>query len=559
MNIQFSSWLNADFIPQKLTTVAVTLIATVYFLVIFNQPVIALIAGAHGLNNFNDYIFMASAIIFLMLLINFIISLLAFKYIFKPWLIFLLIGAALSSYYMQTYNILINREMIQNVIETDYQEAAGLFSWKMVLQIILFGSMPGIIVTQLRIEYHSAIRELAHKLAISFISLLSVGLIALLFYQDYASLFRNNRHLRDQILPLNYVYAGYSYASTALTLPAGKIKSIGTDAQLNSAWVQSTKKVVSIIVVGETARAANFSLNGYTRETNPELKKQDIVYFSNFHSCGTATATSVPCMFSNFGRNNYDGIKAKGTENLLDVIQHAGLSVLWRDNNSGCKGVCDRVNYDDVSHLTTATLCKAEECFDPILLDQLKEKIDLYTTGDKKGIVIVLHQHGSHGPAYFERTPVDFQRYKPLCHTNQLQECTQPEIINAYDNTIAYTDYTISRIIDFLKAHENDYDSSLIYLSDHGESLGENNLYLHGLPYSIAPSEQTHIPALFWMSEDFSKRFNINKQCLHKHASDEYSHDFLFHSVLGLLNINTAAYNPELDLFNSCRTNIQEI
>lgn len=540
-------------IPEKLTTATVALIVSVYFLLVFNYPVIRAIAEAHGLHRNMDYVFLATVVSFLMILINLLVSLPAFKYVFKPWLVILLIAGAVTSYYMQSYNVLINRDMIQNVVETDYKEASQLFSWKMLFYVILLGIIPAILVTQLPVSYHSLRREVTYKLVTCAVSFLGIALIAAVFYQDYASLFRNNRHIRDQVLPLNYLYASYAYADSVLAAPTGKINALGSDAKLKPSWTGQQRKVVSVIIVGETARAANFSLGGYTRDTNPNLKKQDIVYFNNFHSCGTATAVSVPCMFSNFGRKKFDGSEAKHNENLLDVIQRAGLSVLWRDNNSGCKGVCDRVNYDDVGHLANTNLCNSRECFDQVLLEQFKEKIEFYTPAGKQGIVVVLHQHGSHGPDYFQRVPPEFEVYKPICRTNQLQECTQAEIVNAYDNTIVYSDYVIANIITFLKTHQQEYDSSLLYLSDHGESLGENNLYLHGLPYAVAPDEQTHVPALFWMSAGFADRFQVDKSCLHQHAGDAYSHDNLFHSMLGLLDIDTSAYNPALDLFSACR------
>lgn len=536
----------------KLTTVPLTFFAAIYFMVVFNHPALSVIANSHLQGRAYDYLFIFSAVLVVVIIINLIISLFAFKYIFKPWIIFLLIGAPCAAYYMETYHILINREMMRNLMGTDYKEASGLFSWTLVSKVVVTGFLPCIGIIATPIEYGSMLREAANKILVALFSIISIGLIAIVFYQDYASLFRNNRQLRDQLVPVNYIYAGYSYFQREMASSTKKIQTIGGDAKFGAMWSGGTKKVVSIIVVGETARAANFSLNGYTRKTNPYLEKQDIVNFENFYSCGTATAFSVPCMFSNMGRKNYDATEAKYTENLLDVLQHAGIGVLWRDNNSGCKGVCDRVSYEDVGHLQNNPFCNSEECFDRALLDHLQESISAHSMNDQQGVVIVLHQHGSHGPDYFRRVPDEYQQFNPVCHTNQLQECTQEEIINTYDNTILYTDYTLSLVIDFLKDHEQDYDASLFYVSDHGESLGENNLYLHGLPYAIAPDEQKHVPALFWMSKNFADRFQIDKTCLKQQEGNAYSQDNLFHSMLGLLNIETVAYDQTLDLFYPC-------
>jgi lipid A ethanolaminephosphotransferase len=181
-------------------------------------------------------------------------------------------------------------------------------------------------------------------------------------------------------------------------------------------------------------------------------------------------------------------------------------------------------------------------------MEGLEEKIDAL----EKGGVIVLHQKGSHGPAYFQRIPAEFRKFSPVCHTSQLQECSRSEIINAYDNSILYTDYVLSRLIDFLRQHEEDYDASLIYVSDHGESLGEKGIYLHGMPYMIAPDEQKHVPLLFWMSDGFASRFGVDRDCLLATAGDEFSHDNLFHSLLGLLDIHTGVYAPGQDMFRGC-------
>ena len=536
----------------RIGTLVGALLVTAYFIAAFNTPVIAVIAEKHGIHRFADYLFLASAVLLLGIIVNLVISLLAFKHVFKPWVIFLLISGSIASYYMKTYHVSIDRDMIQNVMETDYSETRALLSPELVMQILIFGILPSLLLLYLPVHYHSTWKELAKKGLVATASCVGIGAISLMYYQDYASLFRNNHHLRDEIIPLDYVYAGYSYARSTFAVPPGTMLKLGEDASAGPAWKEEPKMAVVILVVGETARAANFSLGGYTRSTNPELQNQDIIYFNHFYSCGTATAVSVPCMFSNLGKANYEDAVAKHQENLLDVIAHAGIPVVWRDNNSGCKGVCERVVYEDLGHAADTELCNSNECFDEILLSNLQQKIDAYQQQGKQGVVFVLHQHGSHGPDYFERVPPAFHRFTPYCRTNQIQLCTQQEIVNSYDNTILYTDHVLSLAIDFFKAHQSRYDGSLLYLSDHGESLGENNLYLHGLPYSIAPDEQVHIPALLWMSDGYATRFHFDKSCLQQESGQSYSHDNLFHSVLGLLDIHSAVYDKSQDLFHSC-------
>jgi lipid A ethanolaminephosphotransferase len=256
-------------------------------------------------------------------------------------------------------------------------------------------------------------------------------------------------------------------------------------------------------------------------------------------------------VFSALGRHKYSDSKARSQEGLLDVIKHAGLDVLWVDNNSGCKGVCDRVRVEDVSQPVKGDpLCDSEECFDERLLRGLPELI----RNARQDMVIVLHQKGSHGPAYWKRHPAAFKSFGPECETSDLSKCSQESIVAAYDNTIVYTDFVLAKAIDLLRnaSKEDGIDTSLLYFSDHGESLGENNLYLHGAPYVISPKEQRHVPFMLWLSDSFRERFKLDQECLAARAKQEFSHDNIFHSTLGMLDINTAIYNPKLDLFSAC-------
>jgi lipid A ethanolaminephosphotransferase len=443
--------------------------------------------------------------------------------------------------------------MLRNVLETDYLEAKSLLSRDMAFYFVLFGIIPSALVLMWEIQYAGFVQEITHKILIWMVSLSVIGVVAFFYYQDYASLFRNNHQLRDEIEPLNFIHAGYTYIRDNSFAFQGEFKEIGKDASLGNPWRADNKMVVMVLIVGETARAANFSLAGYSRETTPLLKKEkDVVYFPDFYSCGTATAVSLPCMFSDLNRKNYNASEAKYSENMVDVIAHAGLPVLWRDNNSGCKGVCDRVSYE--KYFSNPVFCSDAECFDEVLLEGLDEKLRNYQQQGAKGVVIVLHQHGSHGPDYFKRTPERFKKFSPYCHTNEIQHCSQEEIVNSYDNTIAYTDFFITKAIHFLKERDQYFDTSLFYVSDHGESLGENNLYLHGLPYAIAPDEQIHVPALFWSSDGFDDRFHLNRECMLARRKQHLSHDNLFHSILGLLDIETSVYDPTLDFFRSCKS-----
>jgi lipid A ethanolaminephosphotransferase len=194
-------------------------------------------------------------------------------------------------------------------------------------------------------------------------------------------------------------------------------------------------------------------------------------------------------------------------------------------------------------------LCRGDECYDEILLHGLQDYLDR----QHRDTVIVLHMKGSHGPAYFKRYPSAFEFFTPACASIQLDRCSRQEIVNAYDNTLRYTDHVLSQTIDLLRANAQRFDTAMLYVSDHGESLGENGLYLHGLPYAFAPQEQTHVPMLLWFSDGLRQRLGIDAACLSAHQHTPLSHHFIFHSILGLSNVQTAIYRPELDLFASCR------
>ncbi|HEV8444170.1 MAG TPA: sulfatase-like hydrolase/transferase, partial [Steroidobacteraceae bacterium] len=308
---------------------------------------------------------------------------------------------------------------------------------------------------------------------------------------------------------------------------------------------------VLVLVVGETARAANFSLFGYERDTNPELAKADITAFSDVTSCGTSTEVSVPCMFSPFGRADYDARRIRNSEGLLDVLKRAGYTVMWIDNQSGCKGVCQGAGilYEKTEPKSAPDLCANAECHDEILIRRLSQELEQV----RGNTVFVLHMMGNHGPAYYRRYPPAYRRFVPDCETDELRDCSREQVVNAYDNAILYTDHVLAGIIRTLSADPRQLDSAMIYVSDHGESLGEHGLYLHGIPYAIAPDLQTHVPMVVWVSKALQDSGDVNERCLRGKAQAALSHDNVFHSMLGLANVDTSVYQPSRDIFDGCR------
>lgn len=490
-----------------------------------------------------------AAFVIAILVTNLLLTVLAFPWIGKPLLALVTITSAVTLYFMDSYGVMIDKVMLQNVLETHPQEVGELMSWRLALYALLLGGVPVAWLTWADIAYARWWKEILKKALLLALMALGLGAILFVFYKDFASVVRNHGEVRNLLIPANYLGAANGLLRAKARAPRA-LQTVGEDAHKGPRWSGASKPTLTVLVVGETARAANFSLGGYARKTNPQLEKEDIVYFSNVLSCGTSTASSLPCMFSDVGRERFSADAAVNREGMLDVLARAGLKVMWRDNNSGCKGICDRVGWEDLSRPQGSPLCRSDECFDEILLQGLQERLER-TAGD---LVVVMHQHGSHGPAYYLRVPEAFKVFRPVCSTNQLERCPREEIVNAFDNTIVYTDHVLAKTIALLRQNAARFDTAMLYVSDHGESLGEGGgVYLHGLPYAMAPIEQKHVPMLAWFSQGFRSRFHIDQACLESKRHDAYSHDHLFHSMLGLLDIQTRAYRPELDLFRVCR------
>ncbi len=473
-----------------------------------------------------------------------VFGLLCFRRSTKPVLIAILLLSALAAYFMDSYGVIISDDMLRNIAQTHVAEALDLLNYKLLLYVVGLGILPALAVARVELLWRGWRVESLARLKLLVMALVFVVSPVLVFGNFYASFLREHKDLRQRANPLYYLYSlGKLSANSLRSVSAGAIKAIGIDAMIPAADVE---RELIILVVGETARADRFSLNGYSRETNPRLREKNVLSFSDFQACGTSTAVSVPCMFLLDGKSKESGA-IKQQENLLDVLQRSGVNVLWRDNNSGSKGVADRVQYADFSSPKTNPVCDTE-CRDEGMLSGLQDYIDAHPRGD---ILIVLHQLGSHGPAYHKRYPPAFEKFSPACKESDLSRCSREEISNAYDNTILYTDHFLAKAIGFLQKNDRRFETALFYVSDHGESLGENGLYLHGLPKAIAPVAQLHVPALMW----FGSRFHgLTPATLRDRIGQRYSHENLFHTVLGFFEIETAEYRPELDILHGTRS-----
>jgi len=522
---------------------------SIYIAVFLNLAFYHQVIDAMPLDSVRSWLVFLSMPLVAISVINIVVTLASFLWLDRLVIALFILVSAAAQYFIWNYGVIIDRSMLVNILDTTPSESLALMTPQLVATLLLSGVVMAGLAFWVRVRatkpfWKSAVYRIISVAA----SVISILLVASLFYKDYASLFRNQKELVKSLSPSNSITATLSWYkhNRDLNLPLVKI---GEDAHLQPA-MQTGKKNLTILIVGETSRAADFSLSGYDRETNPLLKKDDVTYFPHTTSCGTATAVSVPCMFSGMPRAHYDDTLAGHQEGLLDVIQRAGIKVLWNDNDGGCKGACDRVPHQDVSSLNLAGMCIKGECYDDVLFHGLEEYIQqLQGNG-----VIVLHTIGSNGPTYYNRYPPQFRRFTPTCDTNQIQDCSQQQLVNTYDNTILYVDFIVDKAIKLLQAHQDRFTTSLVYLSDHGESLGENGTYLHGMPYAIAPEVQKHVPMLIWLSPDYRQRYGVNKGCLDKLAAqDNFSQDNLFSTMLGLTGTATKVYKAEDDILTSCR------
>jgi len=481
----------------------------------------------YAVNEHNYFLALSAPFILMLMLIAILNTLLLFtsKKFFRLSLVVLIFAGILGSYFIDSFGAIIDANMYTNMFQTDSTEILDLLTPKLLLYVGAATLISLWVLFKAPIRFESFTQEFAQKALVLIVSLLMVLGVYMNFGKSYSSFFRNHNELKMYINPY-YPIASFVKFAYSKIKPKPVFSTIAMDA---TRPIHEKKKLV-VFILGETARARNFALFGYDRPTNPLLsKRDDIVFLDNFASCGTATAISVPCMFSKFGRTNWSEEK-ESYENIVDVLAKTGVRVIWRDNNSGgdkkvAKRMSDVVNYGGKG-------------FDDVLLRDFQANIDK----QYKDTFVVLHQEGSHGPTYFKRYPDTFKTFTPTCDTQDLEKCTQEMIVNTYNNTIAYTDYIINETITRLKANEDKYDTTLIYISDHGESLGENGVYLHGLPYMIAPEDQKHVPALFYFSD------KAKREALHVKADERFSQDNLFHTLLTLFEVKTSEYKPNLDL-----------
>jgi lipid A ethanolaminephosphotransferase len=535
------AWRAALHWRPRITVEALAMLASLYFALTANAAFWHA-AITHGWQQWR----LAGALLVLLFgLHGLLLGLLLVRGWARPLLAALLVVTAFASYHMQAYGMYLDPDMLRNVLHTDWAESRELLTAGVCRHVLVFGGLPCLVLWRIELVRRPVTQALLARGGF----LLSMWVLAMTgaapAFKDLSSLVRNQHEVRYLVTPANYLYGLASLALAPSPPKDAALLPVAEDARQVPAWTSRRPRLL-LLVVGETVRAQNWGLNGYGRQTTPELARLPVVNFSDTQACGSSTEVSLPCMFSPFGRHDYDEARIRGHQSLLHVLQRVGVDVLWRDNQSGCKGVCRDLAFESVAASSDPLLCDGLRCLDEVLLKDLPTRPG---AGDR---LVVLHMLGNHGPAYYQRYPAAFKRYRPACEDPELGRCTHEQIVNAYDNAVLYTDHVLARAVAQL-AQEDAYDTALLYVSDHGESLGENGLYLHGMPYLIAPRQQLQVPMVMWFSPRFLAASGLDMSCARNRAGEPAHHDDLFSTVLGLFDVRTSAYQPARDLLAACR------
>ena len=528
-----------QFCSTPLSSVSLIVAVSVFVALFSNLAYFKAAIGMYGLSGYNA-IFVGFLFFYITSLFVIVLSLLCHRRLIKPLLVGFLLLSSVIAYFTDQYSTIFDHAMIGNILETRVAEARDLYNFKLIVYVALLGVLPSIAIYFARLDHpHWKIETIA-RIRLLAVAVLTLAVFTFGFSARLTAMKHEHREIAGKVNPTYALFSAVKLFKRTWLTRSYAHQVVGADANIPK---EDVDRELVIMVVGETVRADHLSLNGYGRDTNPRLKHEDVISFANFWSCETSTAKSVPCMFSHFTRAQFSRPKARAADNALDVLKRAGVSILWRDNNSDSKGVADHVTYQQFHTPKTNPVCNSGECRDEGMLHGLQDYID-HQKGD---ILIVLHQMGNHGPAYYKRYPAQFEQFKPVCRTNDLGSCSTEQISNAYDNALLYTDYFLSKIIALLKRNDEEFETAMMYVSDHGESLGELGQYLHATPYILAPDAQKHIPFVMWFGKHI--RHEIVLDDIAERRIRRFSHDNIFSTLLGLFEIRSEAYDADMDIF----------
>lgn len=493
------------------------LIISFFNLLLYHFPLFKFAVHNLDFNSSGGFILVVSLAILILILNAFVFYIVLFISPFMGKLLLVLCANlnAISIYFITTYSVIIDKSMIGNVLNTNFEESSSFFSFGLVMYIVLLGIIPSILIMKTKVVRVKFKRFLIHVVSI----FIFIAAFIYVNSTNWLWIDKNSKSLGAMVMP-------WSYIVNTSRFFYHKNQENQQEILLPNATIKDDKKSIVVLVIGESARRKNFSLYGYDKDTNPLLSKIKNIHTFKAESCATYTTAGVKCILE-YKESN------KLYEILPNYLFRNDVEVFWRTTNWGEPPVHIK-NYQKSGELKK--LCQGEGCdYDEVLLSGLKEQV---LASKKNKILIILHTSTSHGPTYNKKYPPKFNKFTPVCNSVELGNCSEEELMNAYDNTIVYTDYILANLIGELK-QLNQYSSTMLYVSDHGESLGENNLYMHGLPVSVAPKEQLEIPFIVWLSDNSKELKN----------TDTASQLNVFHSVLDFLAIESPIYDQNMSIF----------
>ena len=508
-----------NLIKKPISLFAFSAIVSVATMLLYNIPFFNYVIG-HTNQSTGIRLFLIASLVVVMLLVNFLMTYLVMYLMRMVGRILLAIMAiinATSLYFILTYNIIIDEVTIGNVFNTRYSEASGFFSWSLWAFIIAFGVLPALFCLLQPVVIGKA-KQMGRYCGTS------LGIVlALLLANINQTLWigQHDTELGGYLQPWSYLVNSIRVTSIRMAKQAEEIK-------LPDGKITNNEKAVVVLVIGESARKANFQLYGYKRANNPLLSKQQGLKVFQAQSCATFTTAGVKAILE--PKNSGDLY-----EPLPNYAFRTGADVVWRTINWGEPPI--HIDEYESDIVLSKKYPNVDKRYDELLFTGLRERIE---SSKKNKVLIVIHTSTSHGPNYASKYPKKFEVYKPVAHNVEEGEKNVAKLVNAYDNTILYTDYLLSNMIDTLRSLK-DWKSSMIFISDHGESLGENNMFMHGMPMKLAPKVQYEIPFLVWTSDGFREYKSNLPEVLEQH--------YIFHSVLNLLSIQSPAYDKDYDIF----------
>ena len=439
------------------------------------------------------------------------------KYIFAITFPLLVAFSTVLAYYRYTVNATLTPMTIELALINDLRTNMQVVSWQLV-SLILLSLVVSVAIVWLRWKKISFTRPYIHLIV-------ALGII-----------FMTNSFIPQLKRPLTQRMPYSIYYNFKLYF---EIRDVAAEHRetFTSESVANSDSLVVVFVIGESLRNDHLQINGYERETTPYLMKEDnLVSLTDIYSEECFTHTSVPQIMTRADSANPQ--RAYDEQSFVTIFKDAGFRTTWIANQESVATYAYFMNECDT--LIYVNGDKSVYTFDKWLDEDILPHLENELKDDNPTQLHILHSIGSHW-WYNSHYTDEFERYTPVIKSRVVSSNTQEEMINSYDNTILYTDYFIKETIDLIR----DKKSILIFLSDHGESLGEDGYYLHG-----ADRPELHYPAAFvWYSDKYAQSFPDMIENLKDNSDKKYRSDYLFHSIIDAADITTEYIEPQLSIF----------